>query len=104
MKSISASGLAEDIAGVLESSGTGPHGALFLVYALTLILTWFVSNNAAASIMYPIATAFADELNVDFKPFVMTLLFAASAAFSVPIGYQVSVDGLTLLFYLSVKV
>jgi di/tricarboxylate transporter len=87
-KSISTSGLAADIAGLLNSSDASPTGALFLVYIITLILTEIVSNNAAAALMYPIAVAYSDKLDVDFKPFAMIVMFAASAAFACPIGYQ----------------
>ena len=87
-KSISTSGLAEDIAGLLNKSDAGPTGALFLIYIITLVLTEIVSNNAAAALMYPIAVAYADKLEVDFKPFALIVMFAASAAFACPIGYQ----------------
>jgi di/tricarboxylate transporter len=87
-KSISTSGLAADIAGLLNSSDASPTGALFLVYIITLILTEIVSNNAAAALMYPIAVAYADKLEVDYKPFAIIVMFSASAAFACPIGYQ----------------
>jgi di/tricarboxylate transporter len=87
-KSISTSGLAEDIAGLLNKSDATPTGALFLIYIITLILTEIVSNNAAAALMYPISVAYADKLGVDFKPFALIVMFSASAAFACPIGYQ----------------
>jgi di/tricarboxylate transporter len=87
-KSISTSGLAADIANLLSSSNSSPTGALFLIYIITLILTEIVSNNAACALMYPIAVAYADNLEVDFKPFAMIVMFSASAAFACPIGYQ----------------
>lgn len=86
-KSIKTSGLDVEIAGFLNSSNASPLGALFFVYTICLILTEVLSNNAAAALMYPIAVAYADELNVSYKPFAMIVLFSASAAFACPTGY-----------------
>jgi len=87
-KSISTSGLAADIAALLNGTNATPIEALFMIYAICLILTEIVSNNAAAALMYPIAVAYADELKVDYKPFALIVMFSASMAFACPIGYQ----------------
>ncbi len=61
---------------------------LFVIYLLTISLTEMVTNNAVAVVMTPIAIAFAQALGADPRPFVVAVMFAASAAFATPIGYQ----------------
>ncbi|PMR68331.1 SLC13 family permease [Halomonas heilongjiangensis] len=65
-----------------------PWAALALVYLMTVIFTELITNNAAAVLMFPIAVAVAEQLGVDFMPFVITIMFAASASFMTPLGYQ----------------
>lgn len=90
-KSMETSGLAAEFAALISSVNAGNLGSLFIVYVMTLILTEFVSNNAAAALMYPFSVAVADKLGVSFKPFVYVILMAATAAFMSPIGYQTHV-------------
>ncbi len=65
-----------------------PIVALALVYVLASGLTEIVTNNAVAVIMTPIVIALAAGLGVDARPFVVAVMFAASASFMTPIGYQ----------------
>ncbi len=71
---------------VLE--GTNPILALALVYAFTSILTELVTNNAVAVLMAPIAAGLATQLGLDPRPFIVAVMFGASASFATPIGYQ----------------
>lgn len=87
-KSITTSGLAKDIADGLASQSASPDRALFTVYAITCACTEIINNNAAASLLYPIAVQFADNLKVSYKPFAMAVMFGASMGFAFPIGYQ----------------
>ena len=62
--------------------------ALATVYFTTMFFTEILSNNAIAALMAPIAIQVGNELGVDTRPFIVAVMFAASAAFSTPIGYQ----------------
>lgn len=66
----------------------GPLAALAAVYLITSALTEFVSNNATAILMTPIAIGLATSLGADPRGFVVAVMFAASASFATPIGYQ----------------
>ena len=65
-----------------------PFVVLLSLYLLTSILTEIVTNNAVAVILTPIAIAIGAELGVDPRPLVVAVMFAASASFATPIGYQ----------------
>ncbi len=69
-------------------NGWGVFGALVATYLLTLILTELVTNNAAAALAFPIGYSMAIGYGVDPMPFVMAVLFGASASFISPYGYQ----------------
>ncbi len=69
-------------------SGWGVYGALVAVYLLTLVLTELVTNNAAAALSFPIAYSISLGYGVDPMPFIMAVLFGASASFISPYGYQ----------------
>jgi len=88
-KALEKSGAAQHIAAQITALGVGdPWLALVAVYVITVLFTELITNNAAAALMFPIAIATAHALGVDFMPFVIAVLFAASASFATPIGYQ----------------
>ena len=60
-------------------------GILFLV---TMLMSGFVSNNATAIIITPVAITIALSLKMDPKPFILAVLFAANFSFFTPVGYQ----------------
>jgi di/tricarboxylate transporter len=68
--------------------GFGPLAVLAVLYLITAVLTGFMSNNAAAVIIAPIGLSIASSMNVDPRPFLVAITFAASTCFATPIGYQ----------------
>lgn len=84
------SGLSQRLADSIVHLGGGlsPWVMLSVLILITSVATEFVSNNAVAVLMTPIAIAMADALGIDARPFVVGVMFAASASFATPIGYQ----------------
>ena len=68
--------------------GTSPLVTLIIVYLLTSTLTEMITNNAVAVVMTPIVIGLASQIGVDPRPLVVVVMFAASASFATPIGYQ----------------
>ncbi|MEX0647171.1 MAG: SLC13 family permease [Balneolaceae bacterium] len=82
-------GIAENFAGGLIGwLGQNPYQALIATYIATWILTEMITNNAAAALVFPLALSTAASLEVNAMPFIMVIIFAASASFATPIGYQ----------------
>ncbi len=65
-----------------------PVYALVLVYLMTVLLTEFVTNNAAAALMFPFAYGLVSAMELPIMPFALAVAFAASASFISPYGYQ----------------
>ncbi|KRT56037.1 SLC13 family permease [endosymbiont of Ridgeia piscesae] len=74
--------------GLMGLAGGEPWLALTLVFGITALLTALATNNVAAVLMFPIALAAAQQLQVSLLPFAITIMVAASASFATPIGYQ----------------
>ncbi len=66
----------------------GPHVTLWVFYIMTGVLSLLILNKPAAALMAPLAVILAQQLNVDPKPFIMAVAFAASTAMATPMGYQ----------------
>ena len=83
-------GLVEAIAGLAEPwlGAMGPFAGLVAIYVLSLVLTELVTNNAVAVVVTPIGISLAEALHANPRPFAVAVMFAASASFLTPIGYQ----------------
>jgi len=78
--------IAMGVVGVMDH--LGPLAILAAIYLLASILTELVTNNAVAILMTPIAISIAGSMEVDPRPFLVAIMFGASASFITPIGYQ----------------
>ncbi|MEO7299020.1 MAG: SLC13 family permease [Verrucomicrobiota bacterium] len=75
--------------GIIRGFGSwGPTVVLSAVILITSVLTNFLSNNAVAVLLTPIAVQSAVALHVNPRPFIIAVLIGASACFATPIGYQ----------------
>jgi len=86
----SSSGLAEYLTSSLfEMLGEQSIYIVFVgLFLMTVVLTETMTNSAAAAIMLPIAIALSDVSQLNMMPFVMAVVYAASASFISPFGYQ----------------
>jgi di/tricarboxylate transporter len=88
-RAIETSGLADAVASrMIGLAGGHPWLVLAAVYAVTMIFTELITNNAAAVLVFPIAAKSAVSLGVNPMPLVIAIAVAASAGFATPFGYQ----------------
>jgi sodium-dependent dicarboxylate transporter 2/3/5 len=82
------SGAASGISGAIASmQGSVPTLLIMVVLSLiSLLLTNFISNSAAAAILIPIAIETANILGMTPVPFVMAVALSATIAFITPVG------------------
>ncbi len=82
-------GLAQSIADIAYKylSDFGPHIAIAGIFFLTLLMTEFMTNNAAAALSFPIAYGLSQSFGLNSMPFVMAVAYGASASFLTPYGY-----------------
>ncbi len=78
--------IAMQVVGLMKDFG--PVAILAAIYMLASVLTEFVTNNAVAILLTPVVISIAGTLGVDPRPFIVAVMFGASASFITPIGYQ----------------
>ncbi len=85
-------GAASAIAGWLleacRAVGTGNRGMLFAIILIASIFSQVIHKNAVAALMFPVAKATAQELNLHLEPFAFSLIFACGLSFLSPVSYQ----------------
>lgn len=74
--------------GVLSLTAADYLLMLVATYALVNVMTELITNNAAALLTLPIVLAITQNAGMPAEPFVLTLMMAASASFTTPLGYQ----------------
>jgi di/tricarboxylate transporter len=89
-KALEASGAADGLARLLEGlvGPDRPWLLLLSIYVSGIVVTEFLSNSAAAAILFPLAVAVAASAGLSPRPFVMGVALASSLSFLTPIGYQ----------------
>ena len=53
-----------------------------------MVLTEFLTNAAAAALVFPIAVDLSEQSGLDLRTLAIGLAVAASASFLTPVGYQ----------------
>lgn len=78
--------IASSLVQVLE--GASASVVLSALFFIVMILTNFLSNNAAAVLFTPIAINLAEQIGQPPEAFVVCLIIAANTSFATPVGYQ----------------
>lgn len=72
---------------ILEALGTpSPLAITMLLFAVTALLTQFMSNSASAALIAPIGIVIAQKLVISPYPLLMVIAVASSCAYATPIG------------------
>lgn len=72
-------------------SAYGNLSVVLGIYFLTVILTSFITNAAAISIVFPIAYEMSHSLQIDPNAIYLAIAFGASCSFLTPFGYQTNI-------------
>ncbi|QDP73333.1 SLC13 family permease [Legionella israelensis] len=70
------------------TSQFGPRAILISIYFMTSLLTELMTNNAAAVLITPLIISLTLKLGLNPQPFIVAIMFAASASYATPLGYQ----------------
>lgn len=81
------SGAADLVAKALMGlAGLSQFGLITWTYIATTLFSLAITNNAAVTIMFPVALSAAQTGNLDFRPFAYVLMLASSAGLMTPTG------------------
>lgn len=89
-KAIENSGVSILIANMVLPMGVfvGAAGILAVIFAVTNLLSAFMTSKAAVAIVLPISLSVATALQAPVVPFILIVAFGGAANFITPIGYQ----------------
>ena len=73
---------------VNATTGLAPFWLIFSFFVATIVITNFISNNAAALLMAPVVLSLAGRSGIDPKALLMAIAFGASTCFISPMGYH----------------
>ena len=76
------------VEGLMLIGGDSPYINLILLYIATIVATELITNTAAAVLMFPLAQVMSNQFEASILPFALVIMFAASASFLSPVGYQ----------------
>ncbi|MBS3735449.1 MAG: SLC13 family permease [Phycisphaerae bacterium] len=88
-QAVARTGLAEAGAQfLLRSAAERPWAALAVIGAMTSLIAGFITSNATAVLMFPLAASTAAQLDVSVMPFAVVTMITAAGSFATPLGYQ----------------
>jgi di/tricarboxylate transporter len=90
--SLEKTGIAEGVAASLGalSAHAGPWAILATFFVVAVIASEMMSNTGTVLLLSPVAISVAKDVGMNPMALVVAVTFGASAAFSMPIGYQTS--------------
>jgi len=85
-------GVPEHLASILSSFGGGTNPVFVIAgfYVAAVVMSEFMSNSGAATLLCPVAITVAERLGLAPMSLLVAVTFGCSAAFAMPIGYQTS--------------
>jgi di/tricarboxylate transporter len=83
-------GLAAEAGGYVATLGAdwGLVPMLFLIFLIGAALSQFITNYAAAALLFPICMTSASAMGIDSTPVIFVLMMGVGCSFISPIGYQ----------------
>ncbi len=87
------SGVAQVLAHYIIQWGSvfGTVGIITAIFLITSGYANIITNNATAALVFPVVIAVTAQMQVDPRPFILTLAIAASSSFATPISYQTNI-------------
>jgi di/tricarboxylate transporter len=70
------------------AQGLPAVAVLALFYAVAMLLTAAISNNATVLLLVPVAASTTQALGIDPRAVILAVMFSSSLDFSTPVGYQ----------------
>lgn len=83
-----ADAIAHGLLGACRGLGVGERGMLFAMALTAAAFSQVLTKNGSAALMFPIAMATAQDLNLHPEPFAFSLLLGCGLSFMSPIAYQ----------------